>query len=224
MINFERGLFIAFEGIDGSGKSTHSRIFAEYLSDIHGRENVILTEEPYKREYVKGLLEKNHSLFNEPFETAKLFIDDRRKHSKELIESKLEDGVYVVSDRYWLSTLAYQYSQGVSLADLIDLHGKIREADGSFKYAPILLPDISIIIDVPEELAMERINKDSSRERREMFERREFLKKVRNNYLNLPEKVGHDGDIIVVSGVGSVDDVSDNVRNSYEDFLERLSS
>lgn len=87
-------MFIVFEGIDGAGKTTQAKLLSKYLKDDEGHD-VVLTSEPYKLDKTR----RHHYLD---------YFADRKKHIDEVIKPALKAGKIVISDRYHLSTLAYQ--------------------------------------------------------------------------------------------------------------------
>jgi dTMP kinase len=106
------GLFIVFEGIDGTGKSTQLHLLAEKLRQLDYA--VVATREPTNGPYGKKIRElfvDRGAVSRE--EELELFIADRDQHVKEVIAPALEDGCVVVCDRYYLSTIAYQGANGM---------------------------------------------------------------------------------------------------------------
>ena len=107
----KKGLLIAFEGIDGTGKSTQISLLAGYLENKGF--DVVQTREPTDGPFgkkIRSLFEKRHQLTAE--EELDLFMDDRRQHVRELIMPALEAGKVVLTDRYYFSTVAYQGAAG----------------------------------------------------------------------------------------------------------------
>jgi dTMP kinase len=164
----QRGFLIAFEGIDGSGTSTHSRLLYEFLAEQGF--NVILTGEPTKSvvgRLIKDALQNKFQI-KQPEVFALLFAADRIQHVKEVIEPALKQGKIIITTRYIESTLAYQSAQGLTIEWI-----KAINKD-------IVWPDLTFILDITPRDAMSRLNK---RKKLESFENREFLRKVRNNFL-----------------------------------------
>lgn len=144
-----RGEFIAFEGIDGSGKSTQSQILADRIRQL-GR-TVVLTREPGGTpigEAIRGLLFDRSLGTFEPRTEALLHSAARAQHVAELIAPALDRGEVVITDRFTDSTLAYQ--GGGNHLSLVDL-----EAIQAFAIADTV-PDLRILIDVPPETGLER--------------------------------------------------------------------
>jgi dTMP kinase len=144
-----RGEFIAFEGIDGSGKSTQSRILAERIRAL-GR-TVVLTREPGGTaigEAIRAVLFDRGLGDFEPRTEALLHSAARAQHVAELIAPALDRGETVITDRYVDSTLAYQ--GGGNQLSLVDL-----ETIQSFAVQDTW-PDLRILIDVPPETGLAR--------------------------------------------------------------------
>lgn len=161
---FRPGKLIVVEGIDGAGKTTISQGIAESLKNRGF--NVIWSCEPtLDSPYASLLREKLKGGIKDPKELKKLFLEDRRWHVENLIIPKLEEGYIVVLDRYYLSTVTYQGSQGFRVKDLLVENETL---------AP--LPDLVLYLDLPIEIALKRINQ---REKKlSVFEKREFLERV----------------------------------------------
>lgn len=164
----QKGFLIAFEGIDGSGTSTHSRLLYEFL--VEQGFSVILTREPTKGAVGRLIKEALQDKFEikQPEMFALLFAADRIQHVKEVIEPALKQGQIVITTRYIESSLAYQTAQGLT-----------REWIKAINKG-IVWPDITFILDISPKDAMARLNR---REKLESFENREFLSKVRDNFL-----------------------------------------
>ncbi len=144
-----RGEFIAFEGIDWSGKSTQSRVLAERIRAL-GR-SVVLTREPGGTaigESIRNLLFDRSLGEFEPRTEALLHSAARAQHVAELIAPALERGETVITDRFIDSTLAYQ--GGGNHLSLVDL-----ESIQAFAVQDTY-PDLRILIDVPPETGLAR--------------------------------------------------------------------
>jgi len=206
------GKFIVIEGTDGSGKTTQVQKLVAYL--IGKRKHVIATKEPteaseYSKE-IRKILRSSKDASDQKEELTKLFVEDRKLHLKEFVEPSLEKGITVVSDRYYLSTLAYQHTQGMDLNYLMKLHeGMIR-------------PDIMIVIDVDIEEAEKRI-KSTNRNVIEIFENpkeKKFKKALSENYIKIAKKLRDDGEnIFIVNGNRSVDEIFENIKKLVDTVL-----
>ncbi|MEY3405306.1 MAG: Thymidylate kinase, partial [Bacteroidota bacterium] len=201
-MKLSRPLFIAFEGIDGSGKSTQARKLRDWL--MANGNNVHLTAEPTKRPIGKMI----RDIFSGQTKAderviAGLFVADRLDHilnADEGMLSILKSGTTVISDRYYLSSYAYH---GVHT----DMNWVIN---ANAMAAQLLRPDLTIFIDVTPEVAMERIK--ASRESVELYETLENLNAVRAKYMEAIEKVGNSENVIVIDGSLSEADVEMRIK------------
>ncbi len=156
-----RGRLVVFEGIDGTGKSTQIKLLAQYLQE-HGIE-VVTDYEPTRGEW--GMKVRNAALSGERLsleEEINCLLQDRREHVREFIEPALNRGAWVLLDRYYLSMMAYQGATGVNVEDLRQMNEE---------FAPI--PDVAFWLDIPVEMAMERMNARGSD--KDAFENESFL-------------------------------------------------
>lgn len=159
-----RGLFIAFEGIDGSGKSTQIRLLGDWLRD-QGY-TVVATREPTSGPYglqIRSLYADRDRVTLE--EELELFISDRREHVEKVINPAVQAGQIVLTDRYYYSTAAYQGAAGL-------------DPDTIFKknsFAPE--PDMVILLTMSPEESVARI-KEIRGEKLNDFEQLDQLKKV----------------------------------------------
>jgi len=192
-------MFIVIEGIDGSGKTTLAKMLADALSY---RYKVFLTEEPTKtwvgRDVRRAIEEEKN-----PYTQALLFFADRAEHIDDM-RKHLMRGYVVISDRYVYSTYAYQ---GAQLDGIMDFKSALQWFQ--WIYEPMRLdPDLVIYVDIEPEEGLRRIY---GRERKEKFERLEFLQRVRELYLKMAE----DFEFFVVDGSKPVEEV-------YRLALEKL--
>lgn len=192
-----RGRLIALEGIDGCGKSTQARRLAERIG-------AVLTFEPGATEVGRSLrrllLEGAEGTVSDRAE-ALLMAADRAQHVTEVVRPALERGTWVVTDRFVGSTLAYQgYGRGLDLAGLDRL---VQWATGG------LLPDLTVLIDVPVALAGRRLA--GSRDRLERQGDR-FQQRVADGYRRLADEATTSW--AVVDGSGTVEEVEAAVWSS----------
>jgi dTMP kinase len=199
------GVFIAVEGVDGCGSTTHSRLLAKALK-ARGRESV-LTCEPTNGP-IGGLIRQilQRRLFvadaagprGFAWSTmALLFAADRLDHLDSLVMPALKNGAVVVSDRYDLSSLAYQSATAPDAHDVVPW---IRELN-----ARAVRPDVTVVIDVPAEVAEERRRNRGGVE--EMFEHRSLQERLVTIYAHAETLVPGDR-LVHVSGVGTAEEVS----------------
>lgn len=174
--------FITFEGVDGAGKSTHLNWFADTLR-ARGID-LLVTREPGGTPLGEKLRE---ILLHEPMhgETeALLMFAARREHIEQVIKPALQRNTWVISDRFTDASFAYQGGgRGVPVEKLEQLE---RWVQGS------LQPDLTLLFDIPVEVARERLNKNVSQTNIQLDkfeqEKGEFFDKVRNAYLARAEK------------------------------------
>lgn len=205
----KKGLFIVFEGIDGSGTSTHIHKLAERIEEFDKYLDVLRTHEPWKSEEIKRKLERDSEAYSGGLEMAELYIGDRADHTRILIRPNLEAGVTVLCSRYKMSTCDYQWAQGVQLHQLLSMH----------EHRGLLTPDITYFLDVPREVTQERLRE--SREKLEKFEKDpEFIDKLINNYRLLTQISETNprifGKVVRIDGDREIDDVAEDV---YKEFL-----
>lgn len=184
--------FITFEGIDGSGKSTVSKLVYKQLKS-KGLD-VVLTYEPTNTwigKQVKKCIESNA----DPFVTTFVFIADRIEHSKK-IKKWLKDGKMVLCDRYVDSTLAYQAAQ---LQDKISNPIKWLKELSKNHY---LTPDRTFVFIINPKDSLTRIK---NRENLIPFERLSFLEKVQKNY----QKLAVEKRFMKIDASESIDEIVD---------------
>jgi dTMP kinase len=175
-----RGRFITLEGPEGSGKTTAARHLAEWLRE-RGR-TVVLTQEPGGtplgdeiRRIVLHMRGMSDDL--DPRADALLYAAGRAQHVERVIRPALERGEWVVCARYHDSSLAYQGAgYGNDMAELRRLQGF---ATGG------LLPDLTLLLDVPVEIGLERTRRRAEWNRFEDTEEVAFFEQVRAAYLGL---------------------------------------
>ncbi len=167
-----RGLFIAFEGGDGAGKTTQSRLTAIWLRD-QGYE-VVTTNEPGATKIgmrLRAILLDRETAGLADRAEALLYAADRADHVDAVIAPALRRGAVVVSDRYIDSSLAYQgYGRNLDLPGLTDVN---RWATGA------LLPDLTVLLDVPAEVGTNRLTAPADRMESES---RDFHTRVRKGF------------------------------------------
>ncbi|AAZ68811.1 dTMP kinase [Ehrlichia canis] len=171
-------MFITFEGIDGSGKTTQSHLLTEYLSKIYGVNNVVLTREPggtLLNEAVRDLLFQAKGL--DSLSELLFFIAMRREHFMKVIKPSLMQKKIVVCDRFIDSTIAYQgYGQGIDCNLICQLNDLVVD----------MYPDITFVIDVDVHESLSRSCKNGYE-----FAELEFYYRVRNGFYSIVEKNPH---------------------------------
>ena len=167
-----RGVLVAFEGIDGAGKTTQVRLLEARLRN--DGIPFISTKEPTQGSWGQKIRSSAQSGRMSPADELDAFVRDRREHVAGLIEPSLAAGKVVIVDRYYLSTVAYQGARGLDPAALLALNS----------FAPA--PDVLIILDVEPSLGLQRIRQRG--DRADLFELEEELAKARAIFraLDLP--------------------------------------
>lgn len=200
-----------FEGIDGAGKTTQIALLEDYLRE-RGRQ-VYRTAEPTEsvsggllRDALSGLTPRS------PCEMAALFVLDRIHHNVNPvngIEKMLAQGVDVICDRYYYSSLAYQGSE--TDADWV------RRMN--LDCPEIRKPDLCIFLDLTPAQSMERISR--TRRTQEIYETEERLTTVRGQFLQVIASLACRDRIAVIDASGGIDAVQDAVRAAVQDVLDR---
>jgi dTMP kinase len=199
-----RGKFITLEGIDGAGKSTHISGIADFLRG-RGR-RVVVTREPggtpLGEKLRAVLLSQAMTIDTE----ALLMFAARREHIAQVIAPALAQGSWVISDRFTDATYAYQGSGGGMAKDRIAVLERWVH-DG-------LLPDLTLVFDVPVAVALARLPKN----RKDRFESEDkaYFERVRAGYLERAAAEPHR--VRVVDGSRPLDDV----KKAVEDIISTL--
>lgn len=178
----DRGIFITFEGIEASGKSTQARMLCDYLT--RKGYSPVLTREPggtnLGRKIRDILLSHTDEVFP-PVAELLLYEADRNIHLHNIIKPALDCGSIVVCDRFFDSTTAYQhYGRGIDLNIVRLLNSLASEG---------LNPDITFLLDLDVEVAFSRLKEKDRMESQGI----EFHRKVREGFLELartyPERI-----------------------------------
>lgn len=203
------GLFVTFEGIDGSGKSTQSRRLADHLRAA-GRD-VILTREPGGSdgaEEIRRLLVEGDPERWSPETEILLFTAARRDHLEKRIEPALADGQIVVCDRFADSTRVYQGATRGDLRSMVDdVHARMIGRE----------PDLTFLIDMdPEEALRRGLARSSGEDRFEDFGAT-FQIKLREGFLALAR--ASSDRVIVIDGNRDQDAVAADVAAAMDAHL-----
>ncbi len=205
----QKGNFIAFEGIDGSGKSTQIGLLAERLK----KEGVCCytTMEPTNapvgslvRQVMTGRIRMDNKAI------AALFAADRLDHllnEVDGIASKIEEGTTVLTDRYYFSSYAYHSVD-------VPMEWVIRANEQS---ALILRPTVNLFIDVDPDTALERIARN--RFHRELFEKKSRLVEVRENYKKAFDLLAGEEKYTVIDGNQSREAIADNIWEAVRGYF-----
>ena len=161
----KRGTLIVFEGIDGCGKSTQLRRAAESLTD-RGLD-IVVTREPTEGRWGRRIREMARSGDGVAPETElEWFFEDRREHMREIVEPALAAGHIVLSDRSYISTVAYQGARGLDPTKIL------TESEAEFAR-----PDLILLFELSAEEGLARVHERGG-EGEPVFENLDFLERV----------------------------------------------
>jgi len=188
---------IVFEGIDGSGKTSLSRMFHAHLQET-GIPAIWLREpsDSPLGERIRRIAQDHDAISIQ--QELDLFIQDRRWDVETNILPALRSGTTVVMDRYFYSNACYQGARGLDPDDILRMNRR---------FAPEA--DIVFIIDVDVDRALDRISRGRQGTAK-LFEKKEFLGKVRANYLSL-----RGGNMVSIDGNPDLETVMEDILGRY---------
>ncbi|MCW2860409.1 MAG: dTMP kinase [Actinoallomurus sp.] len=203
----EHGVFIAFEGGEGAGKTTQARLLSIWLRDQGF--DVVMTREPGSTKMGMRLrallLDKQSSTLSSRAETL-LYAADRAQHIAEVVQPALRRGAIVVTDRYVDSSLAYQGAgRELKVDEIADVN---RWATSG------LIPDLTILLDVPSDVGLTRFASPADRMESEP---REFHERVRRGFRALADAEPHR--YLVVDGTQAQSDISRKIHDRVRAIL-----
>lgn len=207
----KRGVFLSFEGGEGSGKSVQSKRLARTLEE-RGRE-VVLTREPggtEAGERIREIVLHAKDIALGPEGQVLLYSAARAQNTSEVIRPALEVGKVVIADRYFDSTLAYQgYGHGVSLDAIREV---TRLAVGSVR------PDRTFLLDVPVSVGLSRSDwrREARWDRFEVLEA-EFHERVREGYLRLA--AAEPARWVVVPADRAEQEIAEEIRRAVDELI-----
>ena len=207
------GLFITFEGPDGCGKTSIINLIKEYYKN---NEKIIFTREPGGTkisEKIREIILSNEYDNMSPRTEALLYSASRAQHIDELVKPNLEKGNVVISDRFVLSSLAYQ-GGGRELG--VENVKKINDfaIDG-------INPDMIIFFYVDPLTTLKRKSLNENADRLELSGD-DFHSRVYDTYMELLEDLKNDKVLRKVDATKSMDEVFENVKNIIDEKLEEL--
>lgn len=200
----KKGILIAMEGIDGTGKSTQLRMLADHLRrrGCQVVETFEPTNGPYGRKIRELFINRDDCT---PEDELELFLADRRQHVQEVIEPAISEGKIVLTDRYYFSTAAYQGAAGIDPEEVFRRN----------RFAP--KPDLVILLTMPPEKSIRRI-KELRGEELNDFEQEEQLRKVADLFASFDDPC-----IRRIAADNTLDEVANNIRTTVELLLETKS-
>ena len=205
----KKGKFIAFEGIDGSGKSTQIRLLANKLKEIgvYCYTTMEPTDSPIGsliHQIMTGRIKTDNKVI------AGLFVADRLDHLLNDVNgvlSKIMEGTTVITDRYYFSSYAY-HSVDMPMDWVIQANAQSKE---------LLQPTVTIFIDVNPDNAVVRIAKN--RFHQELFEKKSRLIKVREKYLEAFEKLKDEENIVIIDGNRSQEEIAEEIWDKVKSYF-----
>lgn len=210
-MRFKKGIFITFEGIEGSGKSTQLELLCDYVAS-RGIDYV-RTVEPggtmIGEEIRKILLSVEHSGMTSLTELL-LYASSRAQHVGEVIKPALQEGQVVVCDRFSDSTIAYQgFGRGLDMDLIAQLNAMCTDG---------IIPDITFLLDIDVETGLKR-NRTANKIDRLELEAVAFHTKVRDGYLSLMEK--EPGRIRLVNSNKTIEEIADSIAGAFRAYMEK---
>ena len=205
-------MFITFEGIDFCGKSTQIELLKSTLQK--NKKKVQVIREPGGTEISEKirtlLLDKENSKMLMETEFL-LFSASRAQLVREKIRPYLDEGIYVISDRFHDSSTAYQgYGRGISIEVILSIHKLAIENT---------IPDITFFIDIPVEIAEQR-RKEKLNEHLDRIENsnKDFYSRVRNGYLELAKSENR---FRILNGTDNIENIHEKIINEIEKIEQR---
>lgn len=204
----KKGYFITFEGADGCGKTTQTKLVQEYL-EAKGYE-VIWTREPGSKGLGQNIRELLLHYDGEvaPRCEAFLFLADRSQHIEHLIKPAVKEGKIVICDRHTDSTIAYQgYGRGEDIEQLTYLNNLATNG---------MKPDLTLVFDVSTETAQQRVGDEKDRMESAGIE---FHKKVRSGYIEIAQK--DPKRVKIVNANNSIEEVFTETKKFIDELIKQ---
>jgi len=206
----KKSLFITFEGLDGSGKTTQIKLLYDYLKE-KGLD-VVTAVEPggtaIGRKIRKILLDKYNHEMSYKAETF-LFLASRAELVSKVISPALSKGRTVICDRFFDSTIVYQgIARGLGVDKILDMS---LWATGG------IVPDITFLLSIKADKGKKRMDSASKKRDRMELEKDNFRKKVYQGYLNIAGK--YKDRFVVIDGEKKIEDIFEEVKRRVEQYL-----
>lgn len=202
------GLYLAFEGVVGSGKTTQSKLLYRYLKGKFPEREIIWTREPGGDEIAEAIRKvvqgTEFQTEMEPVCEQYLYAASRAQTLRRLVKPVLDKRGVVVSDRSVFTSMAFQgFGRGLGLEKVLEINRLATEG---------LYPDKVLIINLEPKIGLTRINDHKG----DKFERLDlgFFEKVRKGYLTVALK--YPDTVVIIEGDGSIDEVQSRVVKAVE--------
>jgi len=203
-------MFIIFEGPDGSGQSTQAKLLKKYLEE-EKKLAVVLTKEPINKpplgNLIRRILKKEISV--QPLTLQLLFCADRNEHLNTVIKPALKKRGWIISDRYFYSTIAYgSLDLNIDPSTPLRVNPEFnRRIEWLIKINELFLrPDIVFLLRVRPEIYLEKI--DKNRGKRQFFEKQQKLEKVLKTYKILSRQFSN---IQMIDGEKNIQEVHQKI-------------
>lgn len=208
----KRGLFIVFEGGEGAGKSVQAKLLTDKLRQDGHR--VVVTREPGGTrigEQIRTITHNPENVDLDPVTEAYLMAASRAQHVRETIAPALEDGKIVISDRFVDSNVVYQ-GFGRNLGEDVVSRMNDLAVNGA-------IPDLIILLDVPPEIGLARLQKEGKMKDRLDMQRRDFYERVHEGYLTLAKK--NPSRYVVIDATVAPEEVASVIWNTVNEALTK---
>lgn len=206
-----KGLFITFEGNDGSGKSSALQAVKQELKELGY--DVLYTREPGGSpiaEKIRELILDKANLGMDDKTEALLYAASRREHITKTIIPALNEGKIILCDRFLDSSLAYQgYARELGVENVLNMNQFATEG---------LFPDLTILVCVHPEIGMSRIKKDERDMDRLEIEKMTFHTKVYEGYLKVADQ--YNNRIVAINGEQTKEEVLQAVKDVLYPFIK----
>lgn len=211
----KKGLFITFEGLDGSGKTTQIKLLDSYLKGEGF--DVILTREPggteIGRKIREILLDKKNQDISHKTETF-LFLASRAELTSKVIVPALGEGKIVICDRFFDSTLVYQgIARGLGVEEILEM--SLWATDG-------LVPDITFLLSMKVSRCDKRIKEANRKKDRIEMEENNFKEKIYKGYLDIASK--NKERFVVIDAEKSIGDIFEEIKSRVLKHLKDIES
>lgn len=209
-------MFISFEGIDASGKTTQINKLVEFLNNFFPDKEVLVTKEPGGTSL--GLRLRQEILHGEEISDKTellLYLADRAEHVEKLIKPALHEGKIVITDRFFDSTIAYQSAGRKIEHNVIDFLNNFVIED--------CIPDLTILLDIEAHRSRERLESTGEKKDRLESAKIDFFERTREEFLSLAsgETVTEGGRWLVISAEEDVDIIANKIETEVNNRLSK---